>query len=220
MSRHGRQRNDLIIGMTLAEIFLLLLIVGWYGSRLESEAAGGTPGTPAEVLQKKLNEANEALRLEDEEHKRLENDIHNLEETLKWLGEHLDPSHHYPPIRDVPSATAAIDAYTAGLKRGKPICEAVNVLIQVVADDDKQTLTILQPLVVGNETFAAGQTLTGKQDVDGLLQAVQKYYAERRESGRDCAFDFKLDWRTDHDYRVAKKMFDPYFYPAGDRQLQ
>lgn len=218
MSRHGSQRNDLIIGMTLAEVFLLLLIVGWYGSRLESEAAGGTPGTPAEVLQKKLNEANEALKREEQEHQQLESKVQELERTLDWLGEHLQSSSR--PIRDIPSATAAVASYTAGLKRGKPICETVNVLIQVVADEDKQTVMILQPLAVGDAAFTAGQTLTGKQDVDGFLQTVQKYYAERREAGQDCAFDFKLDWRTDHDYRVAKKMFDPYFYPAGDRQLQ
>ena len=33
-------RTDVVIGMTLAEVFLLLLIVGWYGSRLESEEKG------------------------------------------------------------------------------------------------------------------------------------------------------------------------------------
>ena len=64
MNELARHKNELVIGMTLAEVFLLLLIVGWYGSRLESEAVGGKPGTPAEVLEKQLRESDEALRRE------------------------------------------------------------------------------------------------------------------------------------------------------------
>jgi len=37
MKRFGTFRNDLVIGMTLAEVFLLLLIVGWYYNTSASE---------------------------------------------------------------------------------------------------------------------------------------------------------------------------------------
>jgi hypothetical protein len=218
MSRAKAHGNDLIIGMTLAEVFLLLLVVGWYGSRLESEATGRDLGTPVEILQKQLDDAKDALRLEQQKDDQLEKRIQNLEATLDWLGGYVRWSGQ--PIRDIPSATAALNAYTAGLKRGKPTCEAANVLVQVVEDEDKLALTVLQPFVVGSVTFSAQQTLTEKQDVDRFFQAIEKYYSDRHEARRDCAFDFKLDWRTDRDYRTAKKLFDPYFYPAGDRRLQ
>ena len=123
-------------------------------------------------------------------------------------------------IHDIPSAMVAVDVYTTGLKRGKPVCESANVLVRVGADEDTLTLTFLQPIVFENTTFRTGQTLSDRQEIERFLGALDKYYSERRKSRRDCAFDFTLEWRTDRDFRVAKKMFEPYFYPAGDRQLQ
>jgi hypothetical protein len=217
MNELAPHKNDLVIGMTLAEVFLLLLIVGWYGSRLEAEAEGVKPGTPAEVLQKQLHERDEALRRATEERDQFAKKITDLEAILKWLGERLGSPQ---PIHDIPSATAAVNVYTTGLKRGKPVCESANVLVRVSADEDKLTLTFLQPIVFSNSEFSVGRTLSDRLDIEHFLETLDKYYSERRKTGRDCAFDFTLEWRTDRDFRIAKKMFEPHFYPAGDRQLQ
>ncbi len=217
MKPRGPFRNDLVIGMTLAEVFLLLLIVGWYGSRLESEETGREPLTPAEVLEQELKEANHALEQAKQEQQRLENKLHEFERILDWLGEHLGAPR---PIRDIPSVNVALRDYTFGVKRGKPLCEAQNTLVHVEADDDRLTVTLHQPFKVENVSFDANQALTERQEIERFLGSVEKYYSQRRAFGRDCAFDFTLAWRTDHDYRVAKKKFEPYFYPAGDRQLQ
>jgi hypothetical protein len=210
--------SDMIIGMTLAEVFLLLLIVGWYGSRLESEASGRDPGTPAESLQQKLDEANKALKVSEEKADDLEKKNKTLQDILFWIGGYV---HSGQPITDLDSAKTALGGYTLALKRGKPVCADANVLVQVVADNDKLGLTVLQPLTVENQDFTAGQSFEDR-DLDRFLAAVQKYYSGRRAANRDCAFDFRLDWRTDHDYRTAKQRFDQYFYPAakGERQLQ
>src|SRR5256885_12217449 len=93
--------NDMIIGMTLAEVFLLLLIVGWYGSRLESEASGRDPGTPAEVLQQKLDEANKALKAAEEKADTLEKKDKILQDILVWLGGYTRSER---PITDLDSA--------------------------------------------------------------------------------------------------------------------
>ncbi len=216
MKRRDPLRNDLVIGMTLAEVFLLLLIVGWYGSRLESEAVGGKPGTPAEVLENELKKANQELEMAKRERDKLEDDRRNLQKNLDWLGERLGAAQ---PIRDIPSADAALRGYTTSLKRGKAVCESENVLAHVVADNDMIAVTVRKRFAVQDSEFDAGQTLSNGRDVERFLAAVKRYYADRR-GNRECAFDFTLEWRTDRDYRVAKKRFDPYFYPAGDRQVQ
>jgi hypothetical protein len=228
--RQQPSRNDLIIGMTLAEIFLLLLIVGWYGSRLESEAATREPSTPSEILQKRLDDANKALRRAEEEKKGLQNTIKNLKSILDWLGERIGAPQ---PVHETPSATSDRDwpqywskllgTYTTGVKRGKPICgatSAANVLVKVEDDNSKLRLDMLQPLAVDGVDYVAGQTLSEEQDIDRFMQTLQKYYSERRGASQECVFDYTLAWRTDHDFRISKKRFDLVFYPAGDRQLQ
>ncbi|HTG59609.1 MAG TPA: hypothetical protein VMG63_09405 [Terriglobia bacterium] len=217
MKRFGTFRNDLVIGMTLAEVFLLLLIVGWYGSRLESEEVGKEPLTPEEVLRKRLNERELQLKDANEERQRLAKRLGQLQEILDWLGAHLA----FPgQIQNIASADAALRGYTLGLKRGKPTCQPQNVLVQIVTDNGTITLTVLQHLSVGDTAFEAGQSLAGEPQIEGFLSAVRNYYSQRRAANRDCAFDYTLTWRTDHDFRVAKKSFEPYFYPAGDRQLR
>jgi hypothetical protein len=203
--------------MTLAEVFLLLLIVGWYGSRLESEEAGGEPPTPAEVLQSQLIKKERELQDERRERANLEKRLRDLEEVLKWLGQQLA----FPgQIRDIPSADAALRGYTTELKRGKPTCESANVLVGITADDDVLTVIVRERFHIGVAAFEAGQTLSDEQDIRKFLEAVGRYYSERRAAHRDCAFDYTLAWRTDRDFRVAKKRFEPYFYPAGDQQLK
>lgn len=227
--KHQPFRNDLIIGMTLAEIFLLLLIVGWYGSRLESEAATREPSTPTEILQKRLDDANKALQRAEEDKKALESTIGNLKSILDWLGERLGAPQ---PVHDTPSAIYDRDwpqywskllvTYTTGVKRGKPICgatSAANVLVNVDDNDSKLSLNMLQPLTVDGVEYTVGQTLSEEQDIERFVQMLQKYYSERREAGRECVFDYTLGWRTDHDFRISKKRFELVFYPAGDRQL-
>lgn len=213
----------MIIGMTLAEVFLLLLVVGWYGSRLETEATTHRPTDPANVLQQELDDARESLKKEQQNSTVLQTTIRNYEKTLDWLGEHLSAGRSTPPapIRDIATAQKALGDYTVGLKRGKPVCADKNVLVEVVADNvannENFALQILQPFESGDLKYVGNgqESVTGQTDVDHFLSAVGSYY-----STHACAFDFHLSWRTDHDYRTAKEKFDPFFYPAGNRQLK
>jgi hypothetical protein len=217
VTRGSRGRSDLVIGMTLAEVFLLLLIVGWYGSRLESEEAGLEPRSPAAILQKEVDDARLQLRQAEAERERMERRIHELQDVLTWLGQYLGAS---KAIRDNDSAAAAVSGYAINLKRGKAVCQpGDNILVDAVADSDSLVLTLRHPIVVQGGEMQAGQRFASEEEIDGLLGTVQQYYRERRSSNRDCAFDFTLAWRTDRDYRIAKKRLDLYFYPAGDRRL-
>jgi hypothetical protein len=214
--RHTLGRHDLVISMTLAEIFLLLLIVGWYGSRLESEEAGLEPVSPAQVLEQELKDARLELDRATQEQRDLERRYKELEGILDWLGARLGSP---APVRDRSSAAVAMSKYADTVKRGKATCDADNVLVHVVSDNGLVTLGIRKDLSVGDAVFRSGQTVSGPAQIDAFLDTVRRFYAERRAAERECAFDFTLAWRTDRDFRVTKKTFEPYFYPAGDRQL-
>jgi hypothetical protein len=216
MSRPGPLGSDLVIGMTLAEVFLLLLIVGWYGSRLESDQAGREVVTPAQVLAGERDLAVRERERQQQETEALRTRVRELEGVLDWLGQHLGVQ---APLRDTASARGALDGYATGMRRGKAACDPDNVLVHVTGDRESLTVVLRKPFSVEGTTFAAGQQLSGPQEIERLLGAVQRYYAQRRAAGPGCAFDFTLAWRTDRDYRVARKQFEPYFYPAGDRQI-
>lgn len=209
--------NDLVISMTLAEVFLLLLIVGWYGSRLESEAAGREPLTPAQVLAQEVDEATRERERQRAENRALQSRVRELEGVLDWLGQQVG---NKEPIRDTRSAGRALEGLSAILKRGKAACRGENVLVHVVGDHDTTAVILRQAFAIERISFEAGQRLTRAADIEALLAGVQKYYSQRRAEKSACAFDFTLAWRTDRDFRIAKKAFEPYFYPAGDRQLQ
>jgi hypothetical protein len=215
--RHTLGRHDLVISMTLAEIFLLLLIVGWYGSRLESEEAGREPISPAQVLEQELKDARLELDRARQDHRDLERRNKELEGILDWLGARLGSP---APVRDRSAAAVAMSTYADTVKRGKATCDSDNVLVHVVSDNGTVTLGVRKDLSAGGVAFRSGQTISGTAEIEAFLDAVRRFYAERRAGDRDCAFDFTMAWRTDRDFRVAKKTFEPYFYPAGDRQLQ
>lgn len=222
MRRSPSQRNDLVIGMTLAEVFLLLLIVGWYGSRLESEGAGVTSGPPKPAIEEELKEKTKALKEANREIADQKMRIGKLEEVLDWIGRTIG----YPkPIRDTGSAEDALKAHEdrvkASARRGKPAClPNRNTLVEVTVDGDTVALVLREALSTTSKSYAKDSRFTKTSEIEALLAAVRTYYSERvsTEAG-ECVFDYTLAWRTDRDFRIGKKTFEAFFYPAGDRQI-
>src|ERR1041385_9157212 len=96
-----RFNNDLVIGMTLAEVFLLLLIVGWYGSRVEILKNISDSFPPPPNLSNELRQAELARKKAEQERQQLEIKIAEYEKLLDWLGASLG----YPqPILDITGA--------------------------------------------------------------------------------------------------------------------
>ena len=204
--------------MTLAEIFFLMLIVGAYGSRLESEPSpsDGPNLTPAE-LRERLKDAEEELNRERQSNRALGDELNIYKELLDWWGRELGAPE---PIRDKVSIEEALRIFMAGVaeeaRRGKPSCADNNILIEVERDQGRVSLTIQEPFPPDEGTYLPSQTLVGS-DIEMFLSVLSRHYRAREQ---ECVFDFRLLWRTDRDYRLGKQEFDPYFYPAGDRQLQ
>jgi hypothetical protein len=218
MKRARGSRGDVVIGMTLAEVFLLLLVVGWYGARLESEATK-KPGDarPALVSTKEFERA-ERLRLEAEgKLARKTRDYEQLERILSWIAQTAGLP---KTIQSLDDAKKAVEVIRVNAKRGKAACDLENVLVDVNAQSGVLTATTRRALTFGSHNHVRGEQLD-QDRIDSFLRDVDAFYAlEKSESGKDCVFDFTLTWRTDADYRKARELFEQHFYPAGIRQLK
>jgi hypothetical protein len=203
--------------MTLAEVFLLLLIVGWYGSRLESEERG-TPADPVATVSKSEFDESERRRAEAEAKlTSMSRKYEELERILDWIAKTAGLA---KPIRSVEEAKEAIDKVKFEAKRGRPACATDNVLVNVDADAGRLTATVRQEFSADGHTYVPGQHVEGAQ-IQSLLDDVGAFYRLRRTKGQsDCVYDFALSWRTDADYRSARELFEHYFYPAAIKAMK
>lgn len=211
-----RSRNDLVIAMTLAEVFLLLLIVGWYGSRLESESVGHGQERPVDVVEHELEDAKQKLHAVEQQLQNERGRNQQMQRILDWLAKTVNFG---KPIDSIPAAEAAMERFKAEARRGKPSCEPTNVLIDVIADRESTAVTLLKEFVTATRDYRAGQVLKSASDIETFLQEVDRYYGSKRKQGQDCVFDYSAAWRTDSDYRATRQMFEQHFYPARIRVL-
>jgi len=206
--------------MTLAEIFLLLLIVGWYGMRLESENASLEPPAPEAVLREDLRRAEEAAERAENARRELEARVTEHERILVWLQQHYGGG----PIADFDTLKKLIaareDRIRNEARRGKPVCAAANVLVRAVVDNGAVGLVLLEDFEHEKYRVPKNTGLDEGSALNDFLAVVQGVYAARRQAGADCVYDYELRWRTDTDYRVARQRFERYFYPARVTQLQ
>ncbi|SRR6266568_1464295 len=205
--------RDLVMSMTLAEIFILLVLVLWWGSALEAQG-DGSPTVAIAVLNGQLADLraeHDKLRADrDRANRELEEALGRLEAVRAMLG-----------ARDT-----SLRAFGEGLgsqlavaketgKRGRPKCVDANTLIQVNADG-----TLTATLVTGDaKTLAELRTLganTGdrdsvldRSDLERLLGAVSEYYRHHN----DCRFDYRLQYRSTADYHDARQWLERVFYP-------
>ena len=215
--KRARSTSDLVIGMTLAEIFLLLLIVGWYGSRLETEAKGAGPERPYAEIARELEAAKKQLEssLIEAEAQRRRND--QMQRILDWIAKTINFG---APIDSVDTAGKAIERARNEARRGKPSCQSSNVIVDVVSDNDVLKVTLLQSFPGSSGSYNRGLVIGSASELDRFLSFVESYYTQKSGDGQDCRFDYSASWRTDSDYRTVRQTFESYFYPAGIRPLR
>src|SRR5215831_11546287 len=107
-------RNDLVLSMTLAETFLFLVFVIWYGV-VPSIKTPKEPAalTPSEVLIAQLRKENAELKAQLEK-KQAELDDINFR--LAWWRRNF-------PDLDIPRTPEELDRLRSALGRGKPACD-------------------------------------------------------------------------------------------------
>ena len=207
----------MVIGMTLAEVFLLLLIVGWYGSRLESEEKGSGADVLATVPKADFDTSELRRQQAEDSLAQMTSKYNQLDQILDWIAKTAGLA---KPIRNLEDAKDALNKNSADARRGRPRCRTDNVLVDVQADSGPGLVTIRQELRSGGRVYSRGGQLRLTGEIAEFLDEVDAFYQTRRNEQRDCVFDFTLTWRTDSDYRRARELFEQHFYPARIRQLK
>lgn len=198
--------GELVISMTIAEIFLLLLFTAWYAT-----AEPPPNGPPTIALLKaeiaKLKEENKALNAK----------IAELEKRLEFARQLIGARDTTPQAMG-----EAFGDKISAAKRGSPKCVAENTIAEIQAVRG----TVAVKLKIRDKDAADyfsgagvavrdGHILESENEINKLLGAVTKYYSSHSE----CRFDYRLIYSTPEDFHDAKLRFEWYFYPAGQERV-
>jgi hypothetical protein len=202
-------RTELIISMTLAETFLLLLFVIWSG------AAEDHTTTPPEMLIQQLREENEALK---NDKNRLEASLSDLTKRLEFWRTHFG---------ELPQSEKDLPRILQALGRGKPPCqEPDNMLVAASVVDGKVSLKVLTPcpdlkkaLLNRGIDFSPGVELSDPASIDRVLVAAREFRRIIDQKPRECRFDYRLIFSSYKDYYEGREKFEKVFYTAGRTRL-
>lgn len=215
MFEESRDRRELIIAITLAETFLLLVFLVWYVS-----PAGELPDwkTTAEQRQKEI----ERLRLEIARLKR------QIEKLNQWWQTNWGV--------DCPASKAELlsvlrtregKAILAEAGRGYPPCEESNVLIEAevrhgavraVYGAAAETLQNWLRSQRGGRRLDE-PPLEDWESVTRIATLAREFYAWRARLGAPCRFDYNLKYLTKEDYHDGRVLLEANFYPAAIRRV-
>ncbi len=211
-------RSDLVISMTLAETFLLLVFVVWYGE----VAAGKDTGT--------LPDWQKVAGQRQKEIDRLKADIEREksaralgEAALKWWQDNFRIG---PPVsaEELVEAlrTPAGKAVLMELARGYPRCEQDNVLVHASVLNGKVRMRVVgasKRLRAWCETSGIilpkpKSELTDWRSVRTFLDVIRRFYGSEPVGGKACRFDYQLSYQTKADYFDGRESFEKSFYAA------
>lgn len=208
--------RDLVMSMTLAEIFLLLVLVLWWGSTLEAQGDGVVPPTvEIEVLKGQLAGLRADLHDLRTDRDRVNRALAETRERLETVRAMLGARDTSPGALQEGLGVKIAMAEETG-KRGRPRCADANTLIRVDADRtltatlltvDAATLAELGTL--GANTAEGPGAVLDRSGIERLLGAVSEYYKRHR----DCRFDYRLQYRSAADYHDARQSLEKVFYP-------
>ena len=217
MIKQSPLRTDLVISMTLAEMFLLLLFVVWYSvTRSASDSRPEMWKALAEERQQKVQQLQNQLVEKDGK-------IAELEIKIKWWRENFNA--------DLPQSTKDLETILKSPKgkevlsdigRGYPRCDNQNVLIHASVVRGTMSIELLtkSPQLIewsaksGVAIPPPRTILSGSDQVRSFLSTVDVFYTSRLGGSR-CRFDYSLTYETKEDYYDGRETFERSFYPAG-----
>jgi len=217
MAKQAPLKTDLVISMTLAETFLLLLFVVWYS--VTPSAAENRPEiwkALAEERQQKIQQLQKQVAEQDRK-------VAELDAKIKWWRENFnaDPPQSLAGLVEVLSSPQG-KAVLFDVGRGYPRCEDENILVHASVVRGAMSMELLSRsphLVEWSATLdvavpAPSTVLNGWDAVHSFLSTVDGFYASR-QSGSRCRFDYRLTYDTKEDYYDGRETFERSFYPAG-----
>jgi hypothetical protein len=213
-------KTELVIGMTLAETFLLILFVVWY-----AQAKKGAVEQPdwQTIAQQRKQEA-DLLRAELA---RLKQGMQDLKKALEYWRTNWGstPPTSTEELRAALGSSAG-KALLQELRRGLPRCEENNVLVAITL---RRGAVEMRPTAPSAklQAWAASSgfrlppsaALTDWHSIRSFLDTVARFYSDPSRRDNPCRFDYSLAYATKEDYYDAREMFEKYFYPAAIAQV-
>jgi cell division septum initiation protein DivIVA len=206
MPREG-SRGDLVISMTLAETFLLLVFMVWYSVRPKIPAE---PPTSVEVLKKENQDLKQRIYA-------LETELTDIQQRLEWWRKRFD--------QPVPGSEEELKKLMFEAGRGKPKCQEQNVLLDVSLINGTATAKVLVDspalrgsLLAQHIDIHAGAIVSKASEIDAVLREVRAFRKVPGQDG-DCRFDYHFTYATFEDYYTGRERFEKYFYSAGRQRL-
>jgi hypothetical protein len=208
MSIPVRARNDLIIAMTLAEIFLLLLFGVGYGYRHRLEG---------DNREERLIEDLRRVTAENDKNRKV---LKEQSARIAELTFSLDRWRKAFPKVDEKTLPKA-----PGLGgEGHPRCEPPNnVLVEATVVQGRTSVRVLLDSSRLKKWYeqrglvypTPGAELTAAPAIDAFLTNVQHFYWDEGANGRNCRFHFRLYYGSKIDGFEGRERFERYFYPSG-----
>jgi len=200
-----RNRRELVLAMTVAEIFLLLLFVVWSTTAVPQ---GGIDVSGLNERVERLTKENEELREQSEIRGRLIQALTNL---LRMIGRR--PPDSEAELENWVERETQLANGSGG--RGLPACIASdNVALLVRARDGVLTVTVRTKFFSeGASSFGMATELVGDE-----LERFRRAVIEKQESDR-CRFQYDAEYKTASDLGVVIETFDRWMYPGRRRKL-
>jgi len=204
------ERSDLVISMTLAEIFLLLMFVIWFGY----STILGNPDENA-LLKEQLN------RLQNE-NERLSIELKQAKNAIDDLQRRLDIWRNLTGFDDPPSSTK-FQEWVKEACRSNPKCEENNVLVHATVVKGQISMELLTQSLRLSEWFKnkgyalpkVNVNITDLNIIKTFLDRVRDFNSSTNVEGTECRFDYRLTYGSKEDYYDGRELFERYFYPAG-----
>lgn len=206
------ERTDLVISMTLAEIFLLIMFIIWYGY----SPILGMPDENA-LLKAQLNRLQNENDKFSKELKQAQNEIADLKKRLNWWRD-------WTGLDNPPSTPEETKVVMDKLCRSNPKCdENNNVLIHATVVKGQISMELLvqsQRFSVwfSNKGYPLPQVnanITDLNIIKTFLDRVRDFNSSTKQEGTECRFDYRLTYGSKEDYYDGRELFERYFYPAG-----
>ena len=193
-------KSDLVISMTLAETFLLLVFMLWYSIRPQ---LSGDPRTAADVLRKENQQLNNKMAS-------LQRELEDTRSRLELWQKRFD--------QVVPGSDEELKKALMGGGRGKPKCQDDNLLVEITLVNGNTSMKVLadNSLLRANLSrqgidFRVGNVLSRGFDVDSVLRELGNY----RSGDKECRFDYHFNYGSHDDYYIGRERFEKYLYSAG-----
>jgi hypothetical protein len=202
-----RRRTDLVLSMTLAEIFLLLLFLVWLGN-----VGQGVNDPELRVLQ--LEREREALQKENNQQKQR---LEELTDEVSRLGLTVAAFRKALGIEEPVDRPEQVPGAVADAKRGSPRCFPNNVFAHVTLEDGIASLRVTaasEIVQAVGATVKAGEIVRDERAIESLMSEIRRFYSSRP---KECRFDYTLFYKTKADYHDGRQQFEQrgVFYAAG-----